>query len=684
MGKLENNVNVNAHPHIVDEASLKAVHTPGRKGGVFPLPLGAKVTVPEALFGKKDTISCSVASPETRWQTCPATLPSYEHVNSEIYTFKSNLNNLKKSIMVQIPFHPVDSEFHEVNVKGKWSGESEWVNVGFLVKELDNRPCVELELTRLGTFLVTSTPKTETFDVTTQGCLYQARLSHQITVRFPKKAIDQNIQCALQIVPIPAEKVQQAREQYVTECSDVIAVTEFIDVISNVQCNFRRAVTIKLPLPVGVELDVEGGGDAATSEGHKDIAVLGKTSTGWELIDSLYKFSRTTVSFDVKELTRFCVVQCVPGRQKKMKDALSMIEGKSDKERGEICLFLSITPKSWKALLQVFPKRLADTKISDRKAQGFTLVTKTLAPVVEAPAPVRFSNRRPPPPRPPAKGPKEADGSFDIQEGMTWIIDVGGEVKTEVSSELRENNHLRYFSRLPESYRTFLFEPLESEPQALEGVVNLVPVGVRDEQLRNRMTFTFKVELEESTVSEYLAPEPVPEETVEEKPKVNVDILPPPVKEDPVPPPPTTPRLREIQANAMKRLTTINRPVRVPERESRALSGKSLMTLARLIPEGLTLAVHLQLPDSTITGIGFDALSNNLNMSDVSYKILLHWKRKCKDKQLGAVKQLSSALKEMNYHSIADAILSCHQAHKEFTPDCISHDELFARVAAKF
>ncbi|GFS10133.1 hypothetical protein ElyMa_003054000 [Elysia marginata] len=166
-------------------------------------------------------------------------------------------------------------------------------------------------------------------------------------------------------------------------------------------------------------------------------------------------------------------------------------------------------------------------------------------------------------------------------------------------------------------------------------------------------------------------------------PQVSFDITPSTVKEEHVPPPPTTPRLRDIQANVMKRLTTINRPIRVPERESRALSGKSLMTLARLIPEGLTLAVHLQLPDSTITGIGFDALSNNLNMSDVSYKILLYWKRKCKDKQLGAVKQLTSALREMSYHSIADAVLDCHQGHKEFTPDCVSHDELFARVAVK-
>ena len=67
-------------PPTLYPLSLKTSHTPGRKGGVFSLPLGAKIIVPEVLFGKKDTISCSVASPDSRWQTCPAHLPSYEHV----------------------------------------------------------------------------------------------------------------------------------------------------------------------------------------------------------------------------------------------------------------------------------------------------------------------------------------------------------------------------------------------------------------------------------------------------------------------------------------------------------------------------------------------------------------------------------------------------------------------------
>ncbi|CAG5129861.1 unnamed protein product [Candidula unifasciata] len=130
--------------------------------------------------------------------------------------------------------------------------------------------------------------------------------------------------------------------------------------------------------------------------------------------------------------------------------------------------------------------------------------------------------------------------------------------------------------------------------------------------------------------------------------------------------------MKEPAVKVTRRIITFKKPVIIPERESKALTGRSLMTLAKLVPEGLSLAVHLQLPDSTITGIGFDALSNNLGMSDVSYKILLHWKRKCKDKQMGAVSQLAEALREMNYHVVAEAILRCHLQHKEFTRDSIS------------
>lgn len=100
------------------------------------------------------------------------------------------------------------------------------------------------------------------------------------------------------------------------------------------------------------------------------------------------------------------------------------------------------------------------------------------------------------------------------------------------------------------------------------------------------------------------------------------------------------------------------------------LTGKSLMALARVVQEGLTLAVHLDLPDSTITGIGFDALSNGHGMVDVTYKILLHWKRQLKDKKDAAVEQLCLALRDMGRQGAAMAVLERHRDNKELDISC--------------
>jgi hypothetical protein len=63
-------------------------------------------------------------------------------------------------------------------------------------------PCIELEIDRLGVFVVTFTPKKETFEVTTQGCLYNAHLSKYISIRVPKKAAEKNFQCAIQVLTV--------------------------------------------------------------------------------------------------------------------------------------------------------------------------------------------------------------------------------------------------------------------------------------------------------------------------------------------------------------------------------------------------------------------------------------------------------------------------------------------------
>ena len=76
-------------------------YSPGKKGGNYGLPLGAKLIVPDGVFNKKDSITCQVAAPTQRWKYTPV-LPSNEHLTSEIFLFSSTLQLLKKAVVIQV------------------------------------------------------------------------------------------------------------------------------------------------------------------------------------------------------------------------------------------------------------------------------------------------------------------------------------------------------------------------------------------------------------------------------------------------------------------------------------------------------------------------------------------------------------------------------------------------------
>ncbi|KAL5020102.1 hypothetical protein ScPMuIL_002994 [Solemya velum] len=577
-----------------DDAHLKISYTPGKKGGNFGLPLGAKLTVPDGVFGKKDSITCQVAPPTSRWRYSPV-LPFYEHMTSEIFCLTTSLNVLKKSLVVQIPYYNVDVEHSEINVKGKWKDELDWVDVGFLRKEGTSTPCVELEVDRLGTFVVTFTPKKEAFEITPQGCLYNARLSRYISIRFPKKATDRPF-------------------QYENESTD-------------------------------------------------DIAVLRKTDQGsWEIVEGNYKFTRTTVTFDVKTLSRFCVAKAKPGRRKRLTVAVPILEGRADKEKGEVLVFVNLQEKFWFMLVECVAETKAESRTNERRQKGFKLITKSVTAKVE----ISKNNFRRPPPIKEFKA-KEPDG-FEIFDGMKWNIGIADDIKIHYDSDLSENSELQYFKYLPESSRRFVIEPRTNDEKTLLGALSLAPIGLEDPRANEAATLTFKVAIDEETVKAYFKPEFVPEEE-KPKPKREFNIhFAEPVVEKPVVV--TTPRFKPIPQTVMERLMKSNRKPVFIEKESKVLTGRSLMTLAHNVPEGLTLAVHLNLPDSTITGIGFDAIANGRGMSDVTYKILLYWKRQTKDKKDGAVDILTMALREMGRSDIARVVLEKHQDKKELTAGC--------------
>lgn len=654
-------VGINSTPKdfLDDDAHLKVSYTPGKKGGNFGLPLGAKLTVPEGLFGKKDHISCQVAPPSQRWRHSPI-LPYYEHLTSEIFILNSSVHPLKKSVIVRIPYYQIDTQHNEINVKGQWKDENEWVNVGFLHKADTASPCIELEIDRLGVFVVTFTPKKEIFEVTTQGCLYNAHLSKYISIRVPKKAAEKNFQCAIQITPITDEKVKLAKELYPFETSDLENVSEIIDLIPSFQCTFRRAVSVKLPLPANVEVENESS--------HSEIAVLQKSDSGWELVDTKYRFTRTTVTSDVKYLTRFCVVKSKLDRKKRMAAALNVLEGRCEMEKGEVMAFVNFQEKLWYLVLECFPKSKLDTKIAEMKEKGFRHYKKQIVKP-EEPVDNKQYFRRPPPVKSKAQN---TPIDFEIFDGMKWTFNVSDDIKASLDSDYIDNKDLQYYKHLPESLRKFVIEPKGNDERLLIGAINLTPVGVNDQKLREASTLSLRIEIDEETVRAYFKPDPIPEEPEIKKEKPNLDLLKTPAIKVDKPTVPSIPKFKPLPASVMERLMKTSRPQIILDKESKAITGKSLRNLSKYVPEGLTLAVHLDLPDSTITGLGFDAISNGLSMADVTYKILLYWKRTRKDKKDGAIDMLAGALREMGRTEAARVVFQCHKDSKEVTPEAFA------------
>ncbi|XP_076458017.1 uncharacterized protein LOC143291763 isoform X2 [Babylonia areolata] len=656
------------HPALTEEKNVKETYSPGRSGGTYDLPLGGRLVVPDGICSKKDTITCTVVPPNLRWRYTPS-FPG-EHLTSEIFVI-SGTGSLKqtrprsvrsarrstgsqpppKTVGLVLPYYPPQGKHVEVNVKGMWRDECTWVDVGFIPKEGD---LVELQVDRLGTFCVTSRCKTDQFEVTPNGGLFHSRLNRILTFRFPKKAVDTTITYNMTIEAIPEDRVAFCREFFSHDCADLLVASEFIDFAPSVRCDFRRMATIKLPLPEGVEVEGE------TSE---EIVVLHKEVSGWTWVDSKYKFSRSSVTFDVKNPSRFCVVKTKPERQRKMQAAVGVLEERMGREKGQVNVFLSLLDKSWMGVVEVFPQSVAPAKLHARQEQGFAVVSKVeVAPEVSS----RPSySRRAPPPR--EYRPKQMAG-FELSDGLTWTLEMEDDLQFGTSDDLTENNELCCFRHLKESYRRFSIVPATEEDRSLKGVLVLKPVGILDTKLKEQLTMSFALEIPEDVVSRYYYVPPPEPEPVKTKPKLDLPAL--LAAEQPkVQVKPTAPKVRTFSMTAMERLTQPVRRPNMPEKEAKVISGKSLMVLSKIVNEGLTLAVHLDLPDSTITGIGFDALSNNRSMSDVGYRILLYWKRTRKDKREGAVYHLLGGLRSMGKHGVARVVEERFKENKELTMD---------------
>jgi len=131
-------------------------------------------------------------------------------------------------------------------------------------------------------------------------------------------------------------------------------------------------------------------------------------------------------------------------------------------------------------------------------------------------------------------------------------------------------------------------------------------------------------------------------------------------------------------------------------KEPRVLSGRSLQCLARHISgSGIRLAVQLDVSDSTITGMAFDTLASGHTASDVTYRMLLVWKRKIAYYQRSVLNDsgydsttagnaqvdmlVQAVVAATGNAQVAEVIIKYHRANRELTPDCFLASEYASR-----
>ena len=93
--------------------------------------------------------------------------------------------------------------------------------------------------------------------------------------------------------------------------------------------------------------------------------------------------------------------------------------------------------------------------------------------------------------------------------------------------------------------------------------------------------------------------------------------------------------------------------------------------LANELRDGLVLALKLGLPDSMVTGIGFDALSEGLSLVEVTYRILLLWKRRT-SREKDQIEHLADALEQLGRSDLAEMILDHGKQNAEINQACVA------------
>ncbi|XP_067933601.1 uncharacterized protein [Watersipora subatra] len=697
-----------------------------KKGGDFDIFDGKIVIHPGNYQPKKDYITVKRITATDRRDHVPE-LSRLEKINGDIYDFSTNKKHLKHPVEVWLPCHPITHpHLQEIKLKAKFKGEEEWTYHDWTLYGDDPQyPVMEFATDRLGVFVATVQPRVERVTVTDQGLLYNAKLNRYISLRFPKKCVDHDTAIEIRIIPFNMEKAEMVKESFrynYPDLNDFELATDYFEILADGGAtSFRRMVSVKLPTTA----------DGFTEEHRDEIIIMRKDMelNQWFVVESNMKITRTTVAFDAKNLGRFVILRAPAKRKLRMKNALPVLETKMTKCRREILIFKKMLKKSWNVWIElVKPLQLTEV-ISKREADGIMCISRPehvsldldgqpeyAVPVTREPSQsevkltdseldfakslsenekkestlefrhiydvesednIQHSRAKP--------INKQLSRSKSIKKDYNYIevddgsdcgfIEVGGSVQPVEDAPL----HPYFLENHVDNFMTFEIEPKSTDARGdIEAFIKYyventsASDGLVTKTLVRECHFTITAE----QVAEYFyveqEQEPVVDETKEEGPLSDLNIYVKDLVSAEEAAKVTAEKARE-QTVTVRRLAAPLRPKRMIYREPRVLSGRSLQTLSRMIEEGLTLAVYLDMPDSTITGIGFDALSNGLSLSDVTYRILLRWKRSTRTRGDSAVEVLLKALSGMGREDIVSVVHDAHRRNSELTPASFLH-----------
>lgn len=100
--------------------------------------------------------------------------------------------------------------------------------------------------------------------------------------------------CAIQISPMNRDNLPNLYRDFPHVMKDLVSISDYVTIQTNVPTTFKRAATVKLPLP---PLENE-------SFPEDDMVVMEMTEDGWQLLTSPLKFTKSAVMFETKSLSK--------------------------------------------------------------------------------------------------------------------------------------------------------------------------------------------------------------------------------------------------------------------------------------------------------------------------------------------------------------------------------------------